>query len=263
VPDLLLASLAVTTLAVYARGVTGAPMTSRRAQLRVLAFAGGFALALGALSSPVEQAADSSLPAHMAQHVVLLTVAPPLLVAGRPGAALARGLPARLRPWARRRHRSLTRAVRSTPAVPAVAVGAWVAAMAVWHLPGPFDGAVHDGLLHGLEHGTFLAASLLLWSVVAQSAAHGRAVTALLCLFATGLACTALGAALVVSTSAWYPAYAQGSAATALADQQLAGIVMWGFANLALVVAAAVLFGTWLVGLERRSPARLRPEPSR
>jgi cytochrome c oxidase assembly factor CtaG len=99
--------------------------------------------------------------------------------------------------------------------------------------------------------------------MAAQSAAQGRAAASLLCLFVASLACTGLGAALVLSSSPWYPTYAHGSATTALADQQLAGIVMWGFANVVLVIAAAVLFGTWLLGLDRHNPARLRTEPSR
>jgi cytochrome c oxidase assembly factor CtaG len=77
--------------------------------------------------------------------------------------------------------------------------------------------------------------------------------------FTAGLACTALGALLVLASSPWYPAYAHRDMSAALADQQLAGIVMWGFANVALAVAAAVLVGTWLSGLEHVVPSRLRP----
>jgi cytochrome c oxidase assembly factor CtaG len=159
---------------------------------------------------------------------------------------------------ARRAHRAVHTTARRGGLVP-LAVAGWIAVMAVWHLPGPFDAAVHTPVLHGLEHATFLAASLTLWWAVAHAAALGRVGVAVLGLFVSGLACTALGALLVLAPSPWYPAYAHAGVTAALADQQLAGIVMWGFANLALVVATAVTVGLWLTGLERRSPSRLRP----
>lgn len=259
--DVVLAAAAVLTIAVYARGLARAPASlPGSAPARILTFAAGFAAALAAVASPLEHAAGRTLTVHMAQHVVLLTVVPPLLVVSRPVAVLAHGLPDGWRLPARRRGAALARRMAPSRALPVVAVAAWVGAMAVWHLPGPFDLAVHDGALHALEHVTFLATSVGLWWAVLRSATVGRPGTGLACLFAAGLACTALGALLVLARTPWYPAYVHGSRADALADQQLAGIVMWGFANVALVVASAATIGLWLLGLERRSPARLRPE---
>ena len=94
--------------------------------------------------------------------------------------------------------------------------------------------------------------------MIAWATAHGRAVVSFFCIFAAGLACTALGAALALSSTPWYSAYTYRSAGAALADQQLGGMIMWGFGNLVLVVAGAVTIGAWLFGLERRTPARLR-----
>ncbi|HEV3450120.1 MAG TPA: cytochrome c oxidase assembly protein [Acidimicrobiia bacterium] len=258
--DVLLVAAAVGVVSTYARGWARTPPSALAARpVRVLAFGTGFAVTVVALAPPLEAVAETSLTAHMAQHVLLLAVAPPLLVAGRPGSVLARGLPLVAGP-ARRAWRGLRAATRRAGvAVPAAAVALQVTLMAAWHVPAVFDAAVRRPALHGLEHTTFLAASILLWWAVAGAAARGRPAVALLCVFTAGLACTALGALLVLASSPWYPAYAHRDMSAALADQQLAGIVMWGFANVALAVAAAVLVGTWLSGLEHVVPSRLRP----
>lgn len=256
--DLLLAAVTVGVVIVYARGLAQTPTSAPEAQRsRVLAFAAGFAVVVGALASPFEAAADTSLTMHMTQHVLLLSVAAPLLVAGHPGPALTRGLPRAARPQARRAHRVAVRTARRHGLLTVVVVATWTVVIAVWHFPVPFDAAVHHASLHAIEHMSFLVASLALWWAVAQCVASGRLAVAVLSLFASGLVCTALGALLVLSPTPWYPAYVHAGAGAALADQQLAGMVMWGFANLALVVASAVTIGWWLAGLEARTPARL------
>jgi cytochrome c oxidase assembly factor CtaG len=257
--DLLLAALAVVVIATYGRGyatLPGAAVEARRE--RVLAFAGGFGVVLVALASPFEHAADASIAAHMAQHVLLLTVAAPLLVAARPTRVLVRGLPETWQPWCRGSERRLASWVRRRgfAVVAAGAVALETAVVGFWHLPGPFDAALHNSQLHSLEHVSFLVASLAVWALIASAAARGRAVVSIFCIFATGLACTALGAALALAPTQWYGAYSYSSPGAALADQQLGGMVMWGFGNLAVVVAGAVLVGTWLAGLERRTPSR-------
>ena len=47
-------------------------------------------------------------------------------------------------------------------------------------------------------------------------------------------------AAMVLSPRAWYPTYPR------LADQELAGVVMWAFGGMAAVIAGAGLFASWL-----------------
>ena len=221
-------------------------------------------MTLVALASPFEHLADTSLAAHMAQHVLLLAVAPPLLVASRPVRVLVRGLPVRWRATSHALQRRLAAwARRGATATAVAAVVLQTAVIGVWHLPGPFDAAVHNSALHALEHLSFLVTSLVLWSVIAWAAARGRAAVSIFCVFAAGLACTALGAALALSTTQWYGAYSYTSTSAALADQQLGGMIMWGFGNLALVVAGAVMVGAWLFGLERRTPSRLHAGPAK
>ena len=56
---------------------------------------------------------------------------------------------------------------------------------------------------------------------------------------------------MTLARTPWYPAYA---GADALADQQLAGVVMWAYAGLAAVVGGTVVVVRWLGALDRRMP---------
>lgn len=105
---------------------------------------------------------DISLPAHMAGHGIVVAVAAPLLVLGRPVTALLRALP-------RAAARDLMALLRS-PALrvalwPPLAFGAFVAIQLIFHLTPLFDEALHDGPLHAIEHLLFLATALWLWTV--------------------------------------------------------------------------------------------------
>src|SRR6476661_1582387 len=82
--------LLATTL--YALGGRGKPR-----RLRATAFYCGIASALVVLEPPFDGWADTSFALHMTQHVVLMTVAPPLIVLGRPWPRLWLGFPLRAR----------------------------------------------------------------------------------------------------------------------------------------------------------------------
>ena len=71
--------------------------------------------------------------------------------------------------------------------------------------------------------------------------------------FVGALPATALGALMTLAGRPWYPVYARQSS-TALEDQQVAGVVMWGFGGIAAVVAAVALFAAWLIALDRSPP---------
>ena len=60
---------------------------------RAAAFIGGLAVMAVALAPPLDGAAGRRFSAHMTQHLLLMLVAAPLLVAGRPGAMLLEALP--------------------------------------------------------------------------------------------------------------------------------------------------------------------------
>jgi putative membrane protein len=82
-----------------------------------------------------------------------------------------------------------------------------------------------------------------------------------LLLFATGMPAAALGAVLTLAPAPIYSADALAGP-DPLADQQLAGLVMWVPMDVVMLVVAVTLFLRWLVSLDRRTPPErdLRPE---
>jgi putative membrane protein len=215
-------------------------------------FAAGWLTLAVALLPPIDTAAGHTLSAHMVQHVLLLAVAAPLLAVGGVLPTVLWALPARwrepaLQAWHRisgsRERRWVTWAV---VALVAQTVGMWV-----WHAPGPYEAAVHHQALHAAEHATFVVTSVGFWWALGLGAGRNSRLPggSVALVFAAALPGSALGAAMTLAGTTWYPSY------RSLADQQTAGVVMWGFAGLAYVVTAAVLFGVWLSGLERETPS--------
>jgi putative membrane protein len=105
---------------------------------------------------------------------------------------------------------------------------------------------------------------LLFWWVVLSR--HGRRRLApgftVLYLFAAAMQASALGALLTLAPAPLYPLQAAGSAQSGLAplaDQQLAGLIMWVPADLVYLGAAGTLFMRWLLSLERASPRQQAP----
>ncbi len=248
-----LALLALTG-GLYALGLSRAWTAAGRGRLvrtsQAWLFAGGVVALALALLPPLEGRTDHSLTAHMIQHVLLLVVAAPLLALGAPLPTLLWALPEQWRPRATAAWRRLLRS--HSVHWPAWAGGALVVeslVMAAWHLPVAYRAALHHDGLHVVEHATFVGtACLFAWAVgVGSARRHGSAVAVV---FLAALPGSALGAALTLASRPWYAEY------RSLADQQMAGVVMWAFAGVAYVVAAACLFGVWLGGLERDTPGR-------
>jgi cytochrome c2 len=78
---------------------------------------------------------------------------------------------------------------------------------------------------------------------------------AVLYVFLTAIHSSALGALLTVSPSVWYGEYARQAAVwqvDALADQQLAGLLMWIPAGVIFIVFGLALMAAWLGEADRR-----------
>jgi cytochrome c oxidase assembly factor CtaG len=241
----------------YTRGVRrvrrDAALVRRVTSLQVTSFTAGLVTVSIALLPPVDTLADSLFAAHMTQHVLLAAVAPPLLVAGAPDLAIWTALPDRLRAalaafvarvtWTRRAWRGLTR--------PSVSCGLHFLAIWLWHVPGPYDLALHNDAVHALEHVSFVGTGMLLWwrmvyPATSRRAAYGKGI---LSLFVTAMQTGALGALITLSRHVLYPAQAAAAAAwgvNPLEDQQLAGLIMWVPGGLVYLVVISVLFMLWL-----------------
>jgi len=222
-------------------------------------FALGWATLVLALVSPVHAWGSVLFSAHMTQHELLMLVAAPLLVLGRPIVPFLWALPkswavtlarwSKLGPWER------TWRTISNPVV------AWIIHAVVlwaWHAPVLFEATLENESVHALQHASFLFSALLFWWAVI----HGRKRAlgfgfAVLYMFTTALHSGLLGALLTFANSVWYPGYAERTAAwglTPLEDQQIGGLIMWIPAGLVYIAAGLALFAGWL----RESEARAR-----
>jgi putative membrane protein len=212
----------------------------------------GLVTTLLVLVGPFDGAADTSQAWHMGQHVVLLTVSAPLLALGITGRRSSSAVIAR---WQHRFLRSplVRRASRSETALVAAAIALQSAAVAAWHFPGPYQAAVRSPLVHAFEHAVFLGTAVLFWWTLLHTS-RARLGFGVLALFVAALPGTALGVLMTFARSNWYPVYGNGPAG--LADQQMAGVVMWAVGSTAYMIAAVVLFAAWLSSLEQATPAR-------
>lgn len=183
------------------------------------------ALGIAAISvvvaSPVAHLDHYLLTAHMAQHLVLMLVAAPLIL---------RGAPSLITRW--RPH-------------PAFCWLAGTVTVVIWHVPAVFELALRSHFWHGFEQASFLIGGILFWwSVVrpgAGTVSLGWSVP--LYLFFATLPCDALSALLVFCGHVVYPNYLMGghSRLSPLEDQELAGALMWVTVTFAYLVPALIV----------------------
>jgi cytochrome c oxidase assembly factor CtaG len=228
---------------------------------QIAAFAVAIIALVVALLSPLDALAEQLFAAHMAQHVLLGIVAPPLLVLGAPQVAAIWAIPHDTRA---RTPRLFNRARRhdwwrrlTTPWVAALVSAATLWA---WHVPRPFEAELANPALHAIEHATLVGGGVLLW----WSVLHGRAPrrvsygVGIGTLFFTMLHGTVLGALITLSDRPWYPAQSHGAIVwglTPLADQQMAGFIMWVVAGLLQLIAVGAVFFAWMRACASSAPA--------
>ncbi|HEY2378499.1 MAG TPA: cytochrome c oxidase assembly protein [Gemmatimonadaceae bacterium] len=226
-------------------------------------FAAGWLVAAVALLTPIHALAEQRFSVHMVQHELLMVVAAPLLVLGRPIVPMLWALPSNARRFVgRASRRDAMRAVSGFFTRPIVAFLVHGAAIWIWHAPPLYQATLTSDAMHALQHLSFFGTALLFWWTILHGDAlsgRSRAMSfgvAVLLLFGTALHSGALGALLTFSRTLWYPAYAsacQGACLlTPLEDQQLAGLIMWIPAGFAYLVAALILFASWLRASEDR-----------
>lgn len=232
---------------------------------RRAAFLVGLAAIAVAVSPPFDRLADRLFWGHMTQHLILVTVAPPLLALARPWNRMWHGLPLPLRrPLARltvgRRGRSRW---RRTLAVAGAPLASWIlfnATFLAWHLPVLYDAALESGPLHAVEHLSFFAAALLFWTRVIDSPPWRSPLGSLgriAYLGSTLVVGWVLAIVLALEPSPLYSAYADAAARpggiSALSDQQIAAGVMWVPGSIAYTVALVAIAYGW-IERERERP---------
>ncbi len=222
---------------------------------RSLAFAGGLVAIALALLSGIGRYDTVLFSVHMVQHVLLVFVAAPLIVLSGPVTLALRASPPEIR------RRVLLPALHSRPVrVIANPVVAWLLfAGVMWasHFSPLFDAALEDPLVHDLEHGLFLGAGLLFWwPALGVDPAPWRLppVMRVLYVFLQMPQNTFLAVALTFATTTLYPHYGSLSAPwlpDPLADQQVAGAIMWLAGDAAFLITVIGLVALWMRADER------------
>jgi putative membrane protein len=218
---------------------------------QALAHGAGLAVLAVALISPLDRASDALFSAHMVQHELLMLVAAPLIVLGRPAAPVLWAMPRRWRVRARRaaRRPALVGTWRALTA-PAVALVLHAAARWLWHIPSAFEIALAHEAIHALQHATFFGTAVLFWWTLIHGR-YGRAGygVAVLFVFLTMLHSGLLAALLGLADHPLYASHAARTAGWGLdptQDQQRAGLFMWIPAGVAMTAIGLALLGAWL-----------------
>src|SRR5271155_5044627 len=131
---------------------------SRFPTWRLLSFAAGLGTIFLAIASPLDAFGGLLLQVHMIQHLLLMMVAPPLVLAGAPYLPILSGLPRRVTreviapfliwpPLKRIGHFLLN---------PVVSCTAFAASNVLWHLPFFYELALNSPSWHVFEHFCFL-----------------------------------------------------------------------------------------------------------
>lgn len=228
---------------------------------RTAAFMAGLGVLGASLQSGLDAYAGSLLSVHMVQHLVLTMLVPPLLLLGAPATLALRALsPSARRPLAR----VLTSRAALALSRPLVAWALFTAVLLGTHFSPLYDAAVRDGGLHFVEHALYLASGLLFWLPLVGGDPVPRSRQPALRVLQLLLAMppmTLVGVVLLTETTVRYPAYVEAAAAlgvSALADQHLAGTIMWIAGGLSVVAATLAVGWAALTEEEGRALARER-----
>jgi putative membrane protein len=225
---------------------------------RLLCFLCGLFSLFLATASPVDTFDDSLLSAHMVQHFLFMSAAPPLLLLAHPQVPLLRGLPRfvirrilgplfRLR-WLHRVGGFLTSLKPAWLLMNLSYIG--------WHVPAAYELALRSENWHNVEHACFFFTSLLFWWPLVRPwpTRHATLRWMLLpYLLTSDFVNTGLSAIFCFAGRPFYPSYVAESnpfGISALNDQIAAGAFMWVAGSTVFLIPAF-----WLT-LQLLSPKR-------
>ena len=244
------------TAGLYAAGWRRLQRHSRTAVLpawRPWCYFLGLATVALALLSPIATFGAALFFVHMIEHLLLLLVAPPLLWLGAPLLPILWAFP-------RQERLALGRLFQRGHPVhrvchvltdARVAAPIFLLTVGVWHLPGFYDAAEGTTVTHGLEHALFFATALLYWWPVVHPTGGRRRLgygMSLLYLFLANVEGIVIGAPLTFANHVLYTYYAQVPrvmSLSALADQQLGGLLMWVAPHVLWLVVLQVILLRW------------------
>lgn len=176
---------------------------TRRSRPSRLPLVAGWAVLAWALVSPLCAMSVSLFSARVAQHMLILLIATPLLAASLPRWHLI-----------------------ETSAALWSATFAFLLALWFWHMPGPYEATFRSIALYWAMHVSLAGSALALWATLLRQ----HSPQALAAGFVSSIQMSVLGAVIGLASWPMYrPHYITTEAwgLTPLADQQLGGVLMW------------------------------------
>ncbi len=226
--------------------------------MRKISFFAGLVLIYGVVQTRYEYMAEHMFVLNRIQHVVMHHLGPMLIVLAWPGAALKRGMPQPVRRLVE--HRALVRCIRFAQ-LPAPAAILFVGLIFFWLIPAIHFRAMIDRNLYWVMNWSMIVDGLLFWSLVldprpsppARASFATRGALALAVVFPQ----IAGGAAIAFGRADLYPYYNLCGrlfpTVSALADQQLGGLVIWIPPAMMSVFALLLVFDRFRRDEDRRS----------
>jgi putative membrane protein len=215
-----------------------------------MCFVCGICILFLSLQSPLDALSDTYLfSAHMAQHLFLILLVPPLLLLGIAESDVRSWLKI---VWIARIERVLGN--------PYVAWFIGVATMTVWHVPVLYNFALSHESVHIFQHLSFLVTAIIFWWPVLHPLPERRVPTgaAVAYLFAAAAENSILGIILTFMPVGHYPAYLHpnddlgalnlirnGWGISAAQDQRLGGLLMWVPGCSIYFLAILAIIGSW------------------
>ncbi|HLW03505.1 MAG TPA: cytochrome c oxidase assembly protein [Ktedonobacterales bacterium] len=215
-------------------------------------------LALVGDSAPVDILSGQLFWVHMIQHLLLLVVIAPLLVAAAPLQPLWLGFPGWMRRLARAAAtpniRRVVAGVEHWLRHPMISCALLLAGIWVWHWPTLYDLALTNDTIHDwCEHLTFLLVSLIFWTQIISSppfVPRANSLGQMMCVGFAIIQNVVLAALLGFAQVPLYAPYVHLATApvilAALHDQQLGAGIMWTFGDVPFGLALSILFQRWL-----------------
>jgi putative membrane protein len=190
---------------------------------------------------------------HMAQHLLLSLVAPPLILLALTQERLGRFLD---------RHRMFARCL-SYLTNPFVASGIFNANIWIWHAPVLMQIMMANALVHGIVDLLYLLTALLFWLPLFDllpEEMHPLSIgKKLIYLFFSDMPMMLIGAGLTFSPPLYSFTMTHPSMQMRVTafDQQLAGLLMWVVGGVfLLVVVSSILFLRWMLTQEKKQQER-------
>jgi cytochrome c oxidase assembly factor CtaG len=221
---------------------------------RAIAFASGMSVIVVALGSGIGIYDDQLFALHMVQHLLLLAVAPPLLISGRPGLLLLHASRNPLHTWAKR---ALRHPITTAATFPLVGLAGYVAVVVGTHLTHFMDLSLTHPLVHQSEHLLYLMCGYIFFlPVIGGEPLRWRLTfpTQFL-LLAFGMAVDSFtGIVLMQTNYEMFPEYAavrRSWGPTVLDDLHLGGAIMWVGGD-AIMGVALIFLAVQVISGQRR-----------